>query len=355
LTIEEEINFIYISTDDVKFKQILLNLISNSVKFTNSGLIEIEAKYEENELNLNKNVEIIIKDTGVGINTNYQDKLFQDYENINIYTFKKFHDKFGTGLGLSISKKFADQLGIDLIYDSNYNEGTRFIIRIPFEKYQISKEILIIDHDKNKYTNKKNTSFDNYIINDSSSTIKYINDQITNNTSNFYINKKVKLNKNCSMNSSNYKINCKKNCYNKDSKDSNYSLTEKQFHSSNCKSSLKNKMTTDSSDSQRNTLNNLSHKKNINLKSIDLSVKDDNSIKKNVYSDSNKISSNINLKSIDLSVKYDNRIKKNVYSDSNKISSNSNINFSPNLNIGVRYNFFKFKINIINNLDKYFF
>jgi len=298
LTVAEEINFIYISTDDIKFKQILLNLISNSVKFTNSGFIEIEAKYGENELNLNKNIEIIIKDTGIGINKNQQHKLFQDYANIKIEKNKKIDNQFGTGLGLSLSKQIAKQLGIDLIYDSDYNEGTKFVIRIPFEKYQISKEIIIIDRDESKYINIKNTSYDNYNIKDSCSTLKNVNDQI-NISSNYQNDRNDKSSKSCNVNVNNYKFNNKviendKNniCNNNYYKNSIISKTDRKNFVNKSNSTLNNKKTTHSSDSQRNTLNNL--KLNTDSKSDQVNIKEDTSIKQiansiSAYNHSNKI------------------------------------------------------------------
>jgi len=149
LTIAEEIKSIHISTDDIKLKQILLNLISNSVKFTNSGFIEIVAKFENDNKSLDKNLEIIVKDSGIGINKEEQHKIFQDYSNIKIDPDKNIDNKFGTGLGLSLSKNIAKNLGMDLKYDNKFKLGTKFLIIIPHNIYHQSLDRKVNrDYDK---------------------------------------------------------------------------------------------------------------------------------------------------------------------------------------------------------------
>jgi signal transduction histidine kinase len=118
------INNIKILTDHIRFKQILLNLISNSVKFCKIGFISIKGKYFK-ELNM---VRVIITDTGIGIKKEDMDKLFNDYvmledkENLN---------KQGSGLGLSICKSLSDLLDLKLEFKSEYGKGTEISIDIP--------------------------------------------------------------------------------------------------------------------------------------------------------------------------------------------------------------------------------
>jgi len=126
LSISEEIKNFIIYTDEIKLKQILLNLISNSVKFTYSGYIEIEAKYIDDFSK--KYVEINVKDTGIGINENEKHKIFQDYSNIHHDKSLKNNNTWGTGLGLSFSRQIASLLDIDLTYDFIYKNGSKFNI-----------------------------------------------------------------------------------------------------------------------------------------------------------------------------------------------------------------------------------
>jgi len=134
LLISEDVKNFMIYIDEIKLKQILLNLISNSVKFTNSGYIEIEAKYM-NDFS-KKFVEINIKDTGIGINNDEQHKIFKDYSNIQHDKSQKNNNVWGTGLGLSLSRNIASLLDIDLTYDFTYTNGSKFNIIIPIEKFK---------------------------------------------------------------------------------------------------------------------------------------------------------------------------------------------------------------------------
>jgi len=127
LDIDPEIYRIRIYSDEIRLKQILLNLVSNSVKFCRSGMIFIRCKYNEE----NKNVIITIKDTGIGIKKDDLNKLFNDFvmledgNNMN---------KHGSGLGLSICKTLTNLLEVDLKFNSTYGVGTEFDLIIPISE-----------------------------------------------------------------------------------------------------------------------------------------------------------------------------------------------------------------------------
>lgn len=82
--------------DPAKFKQVLLNVIGNAIKFTDQGSIVISTRTETTM------VIITVKDTGIGIEPNQQNKLFRPFVMIDGSNTRKFG---GTGLGLAISKK----------------------------------------------------------------------------------------------------------------------------------------------------------------------------------------------------------------------------------------------------------
>ncbi len=107
----------YITTDLNKLRQILINLIGNAVKFTNTGSIELNAFPEGSE-----NIAIEIKDTGIGISSLDQGKIFSPFER----THSGEQAAGGTGLGLAISREYAHMLGGDITVVSDEGKGSSF-------------------------------------------------------------------------------------------------------------------------------------------------------------------------------------------------------------------------------------
>jgi len=99
LSLDEDIENFIAESDENRIKQVLLNFISNSVKFTKEGSIRINCKTIKIENHFF--IEILIKDTGIGIKESDKDKLFKDFGLIE-NKGKTVNNKFGTGLGLSI-------------------------------------------------------------------------------------------------------------------------------------------------------------------------------------------------------------------------------------------------------------
>jgi signal transduction histidine kinase len=97
-------------TDPQIFKQIVVNLISNAIKFTQEGSIQLEL-YNENE-----NLHVKVKDSGIGISEDNIKHLFNDFTQLE-NVMQKSHK--GTGLGLSLSKKMANILGGDVTLESD--------------------------------------------------------------------------------------------------------------------------------------------------------------------------------------------------------------------------------------------
>ncbi len=135
LDCDEDINNLIIKTDEIRIKQILLNFISNAVKFTKSGSIKISAKIQE-KLN---SVRISVKDTGIGIKQEDISKLFN--ENLQIKDNYGMNT-FGSGFGLSICKTLSEKLNIDLKFKSNVDKGSKFSIFIPYEKNYSNESII---------------------------------------------------------------------------------------------------------------------------------------------------------------------------------------------------------------------
>ncbi|MFA5642705.1 MAG: ATP-binding protein, partial [Bacteroidales bacterium] len=108
-----------VKTDVHRLSQVLLNLITNSYKFTDKGTITLKYKVQKN-----KTILFSITDTGIGIPRQQQCKLFERFGKLN-------HFKQGNGLGLAISRLIVNRLGGEIWIDPNYTEGARFFFTHP--------------------------------------------------------------------------------------------------------------------------------------------------------------------------------------------------------------------------------
>ncbi len=115
-----------IYADMVRFRQSLLNLVSNACKFTQDGEVSVEVSREyEGPLDC---VLVSVKDTGIGIPPEQQDRLFQAFMQGDPSTTRKYG---GTGLGLAISRKMCRLMGGDISVESEPGKGSNFMMRIP--------------------------------------------------------------------------------------------------------------------------------------------------------------------------------------------------------------------------------
>ena len=119
--------------DPFRLKQILLNLVSNAVKFTHSGIISLSARLIESDM------EISVTDQGVGIVADKIPTLFQAFTQADSSISR---DYGGTGLGLYISKGLADAMGMTLTVDSILHQGSTFTLRIPAKLVSIETQPL---------------------------------------------------------------------------------------------------------------------------------------------------------------------------------------------------------------------
>ena len=123
IQIDENIKNMTVLTDENRLKQILLNLISNAVKFTVSGFIKIRATYNI----LNHSIEISIQDSGLGIKNEDHHLIFQDDVQLNL---EKEYNRNGSGLGLSITKSLVNSLNHEIGFSSIFGEGSKFYLKI---------------------------------------------------------------------------------------------------------------------------------------------------------------------------------------------------------------------------------
>ena len=111
-------------TDRQKVKQIVLNLLSNALKFTPAGSVTLTASYDRRV----KQVEISVKDTGIGIPLEDQAKVFEDFRQLDSSPARGYG---GTGLGLSICRRLALILGGTIDLKSTTDKGSTFSLRLP--------------------------------------------------------------------------------------------------------------------------------------------------------------------------------------------------------------------------------
>src|SRR6188768_3238825 len=111
-------------SDRQKVKQVVLNLLSNALKFTPAGSVTMTASYEAR----GKQVAIAVKDTGVGIPDEDQVKVFEDFRQLDSSPARGYG---GTGLGLSICRRLAQILGGTIELESTAGSGSTFTLRLP--------------------------------------------------------------------------------------------------------------------------------------------------------------------------------------------------------------------------------
>ncbi|MDO9001333.1 MAG: ATP-binding protein [Bacteroidota bacterium] len=112
-------------------KQIITNLVTNAIKFTEKGTININARIHKTDM-MNSSIEFSVKDTGIGIPTDKLVNIFDRFRQVETHNDRK---QGGIGLGLSIVKRLVELQGGTLKVESKLNEGSTFNISLPFKKY----------------------------------------------------------------------------------------------------------------------------------------------------------------------------------------------------------------------------
>jgi PAS domain S-box-containing protein len=131
----------YLMGDPVRLNQILFNLVSNALKFTIEGTVELNVRILEEKKHY-LNIYFEVKDTGIGIPKEYQKVIFESFTQGNYDTTRKFG---GTGLGLAITKRLVELQGGEISVKSKEGEGSVFSFSLKFnkssgEQYELKKE-----------------------------------------------------------------------------------------------------------------------------------------------------------------------------------------------------------------------
>jgi CheY-like chemotaxis protein len=120
----------YVAGDPTRFKQVLVNLLGNAVKFTQEGgAISVGAMLERDTEN-GAVVHFTVRDNGIGIEPEYLNSIFEPFEQADS-TFSRAHE--GTGLGLPICKSIVELMGGSITVKSTIGEGSVFSFVLPFE------------------------------------------------------------------------------------------------------------------------------------------------------------------------------------------------------------------------------
>ena len=114
----------YLTGDVLHTKQVILNLISNAVKYTEEGRVTLEINASGDQIIFS------VKDTGIGIRKEDMDTLFDMFTRVDI---KRHRNIEGSGLGLTIAKELCEQMGGQIYAESIYGKGSRFTVCLPLK------------------------------------------------------------------------------------------------------------------------------------------------------------------------------------------------------------------------------
>ena len=115
-----------VRTDITRFRQIMLNLLSNAAKFTHNGTVDLTVTvWQDGD---RKGLRAEVADTGIGMSEEQLDRVFDAFVQADLSTTKQYG---GSGLGLTISRKFAELLGGRITASSREGQGSRFVLELP--------------------------------------------------------------------------------------------------------------------------------------------------------------------------------------------------------------------------------
>ncbi len=120
--------------DVTKLRQVLYNLLSNSSKFTEDGVIRLRTLVDESE----RQMVFEVIDSGIGMTAEQVARLFQPFMQADVSTTRKYG---GTGLGLAIIRRFTDLMGGDVNVESELGTGTTFRVRLPLDAPESATDV----------------------------------------------------------------------------------------------------------------------------------------------------------------------------------------------------------------------
>ncbi len=127
--------------DPSRLRQVILNLVGNAIKFTKDGIVCFRVRCESNEAG-SYMITIDVEDSGIGIEPDKLDRLFDEFSQADQSTSRQFG---GTGLGLAISKKIVELMQGQITAKSNWGEGSRFRMQISLQESESPEAIPQVD------------------------------------------------------------------------------------------------------------------------------------------------------------------------------------------------------------------
>jgi hypothetical protein len=127
--------------DPIRIKQMLINLLGNAIKFTEQGTVQLVIQSIQS-LNHEEKLRFSVRDTGIGITSEQQDKLFKPFSQADASTTRKYG---GTGLGLSIVRQLAELMGGQAGIDDPHGHGSTFWFEIPLKVSTIPAPIHAVE------------------------------------------------------------------------------------------------------------------------------------------------------------------------------------------------------------------
>ncbi|MBV5280956.1 MAG: response regulator [Paludibacter sp.] len=141
--------------DPIRLKQILVNLMSNAVKFTHHGEVELRLSFEKKDEKTGF-FTLAVRDTGIGVKDTDRDKLFKAFSQADTSTTRRYG---GTGLGLIISNSLAHKMGSRIQFESEFGKGSKFFFTVEtsyetaedanLKQSKSIKRVLVIDDNAN--------------------------------------------------------------------------------------------------------------------------------------------------------------------------------------------------------------
>lgn len=123
LQVFSDLHTFQVFNDRTRLRQILVNLLSNAIKFTEVGSVQVEVK----DLDLH-NVELIVRDTGIGISDEHMEHIFEEFRQLDQGLQRRYE---GTGLGLAISKSLVELMHGKIRVESKLGQGSTFRVELP--------------------------------------------------------------------------------------------------------------------------------------------------------------------------------------------------------------------------------
>ena len=145
LAFEEEALPELVEGDENRVRQVLVNLVANAIKFTDSGTVSVTARPSETSSEIDAHgpsrhnlVEFVVSDTGIGISADQQKHIFESFTQAES-TYARGYE--GAGLGLTISRRLAEAMGGEITFTSAEGTGSTFTLRLPLPEVEFTREV----------------------------------------------------------------------------------------------------------------------------------------------------------------------------------------------------------------------